>query len=221
VEDFWTPVRAGASGERWFIDWRTNVPETPARGRFHYGWAEAKPDERVWLQRITLRDERDEEDWEHLFHAAEMARVPAISSSPFIRRVLDTIEWEDDRYLVSEYAEHRLPAIVRGATSGPRTDDVVQNIAAALDAIHDAGYIHGDVHPENVLCVRGVWKLADLGSATRAGHPLTTRPPAKYSSFFPADIEPGSRADRTVDSHALLELARYVRGEWHAERASE
>jgi len=217
VLDFWHPTFEGRSGERWVVDLRTDVPEAPSRGRFHYGWAEGEPGTRVWVQRITLRDARDREDWEHLEHAHSLASWPNVQECPFIRRTLDIVENADDRYLISEYAEHRLVAVVKGAVAAP-TANVIANISAALDVLHAEGLVHGDVHPENVLSVRNVWKLADLGSATKIGDPLQTQPPAIYGSFFPEGIGVGCPATPAVDECGVAELARYVAGLWHSEQ---
>lgn len=45
----------------------------------------------------------------------------------------------------------------------------VLNAAGGLAALHRAGLAHLDFKPENLLCVRGVWKLADFDHARPLG----------------------------------------------------
>ncbi len=70
---------------------------------------------------------------------------------------------------------------------------LVRQVAQALDALHTAGWVHGDVKPENVIVgSRGHVTLVDLGFATRIhtaadhqfrGTPAYSAPEALTANF--------------------------------------
>jgi predicted ATPase/serine/threonine protein kinase len=73
-------------------------------------------------------------------------------------------------YMVQEYVEgHTLREELgrRGRLSAVETSEIVDGVAAALDAAHEAGVVHRDVKPENVMLGPAdgtrVVKLLDLG----------------------------------------------------------
>lgn len=102
------------------------------------------------------------------------ARHTAALSHPGIANTFDYGELTDDAglaraFLVMEYvAGEPLSAILAGAGALPpdRTLDIVGQAGLALQAAHDAGVIHRDVKPGNLL-VRpdGVVKVTDFGIA--------------------------------------------------------
>nr|POE77886.1 serine/threonine-protein kinase shk2 [Quercus suber] len=81
---------------------------------------------------------------------------------------------------------HRLPALVlefadqgtltevlkRGQASNPEKRRLCFDVASGLQALHDAGLVHGDIKTDNVLCFassgRRVAKLADFGFSVLA-----------------------------------------------------
>ena len=71
-------------------------------------------------------------------------------------------------FLVMEFVDG--PSLADVMASGPveprRVMDVVAQAAQALHAAHQAGLIHGNIKPANVLLSRdGVVKLTDFGTA--------------------------------------------------------
>jgi serine/threonine protein kinase len=59
-----------------------------------------------------------------------------------------------------------------GRLPEPLVRQIALEVARALDALHAAGWIHGDVKPENlILGDAGVLKLLDLGAAYPTGEP--------------------------------------------------
>ena len=138
------------------------------------------------------------------------ARHTAALSHPGIAAVHDYAETDGDRYLVMELVEGEpLSELLarEGRLSVERTLDLVAQVALALQAAHDAGVIHRDIKPGNLL-VRpdGIVKVTDFGIA-RAAEVTSTRTQtgtvlgtAHYLSPEAARGEPASAAS---DIYAL------------------
>jgi beta-lactam-binding protein with PASTA domain len=108
------------------------------------------------------------------------ARSVARLSSPNVVGVFDQGSDGDLLYLVMEYVPGRtLRELLRErGRLGPREAlDVISGVLAGLAAAHQAGIIHRDVKPENVLLGDGdTVKVADFGlarAASRASHTKT------------------------------------------------
>jgi eukaryotic-like serine/threonine-protein kinase len=108
------------------------------------------------------------------------ARSVARLSSPNVVGVFDQGSDGDLLYLVMEYVPGRtLRELLRERGHlGPREAlDVISGVLAGLAAAHQAGIIHRDVKPENVLLGDGdTIKVADFGlarAASRASHTKT------------------------------------------------
>lgn len=93
--------------------------------------------------------------------------------------------------------EGRLPAC--------RVADIGARVCAALAAVHDAGLVHGDVKPANLMLEPdGTVVLVDFGLATVEGRPLIVPqhvpdlPPLKAP-----ELEFGADATRAGDLYAL------------------
>lgn len=109
----------------------------------------------------------------------EEARHTALLSHPNIATVYDYGQTDGASWLVMEYVEGEpLSAIIRsdGPQSPRRTAMIVGQCAEALEAAHEAGVIHRDVKPANIM-VRpdGVVKLTDFGIARVADAAPMTR----------------------------------------------
>jgi len=101
------------------------------------------------------------------------ARLGALVDDPHVVRVLgaDTCELKGFRtvWLAMELVEGATLAEILGA-EGPRSDaecrDIGRQVARGLAAIHEAGAVHRDLKPHNVLrAADGTVKLFDLGVA--------------------------------------------------------
>jgi hypothetical protein len=73
---------------------------------------------------------------------------------------------------------------------------IADQILAGLANLHDAGLVHKDVKPANILRIKGVWKLADMGLTAHSGEPPS---PSGTPNFWP----PEGPLDRTADLYAL------------------
>src|SRR6187200_2161860 len=113
----------------------------------------------------------------------EEAVVAASVDHPNVVPVHDAGEVDGIAYLAMQYVEGTdLAILVRGLDplAPVHATRIVAQMAQALDCLHDAGYVHRDVKPRNVLVARdGHVYLSDFGlarrltgdaGATRAGH---------------------------------------------------
>jgi eukaryotic-like serine/threonine-protein kinase len=102
----------------------------------------------------------------------------AVSSlnHPHIVTVLDAGEFEGRQYLVTEFVDGgTLRDWLRADTRNWRqVVELLTGVADALAAAHQAGILHRDVKPENILITKsGYAKLADFGLAKLAETPVT------------------------------------------------
>ena len=118
---------------------------------------------------------------------------------------------EDDcAYIVMRYVPGTdLRSLVRieGPLEPERAGEIAARLGEALDAIHDAGYVHRDVKPANVLISRhGHVYLSDLGIAKEALAPDTTTGPDRWVGtvdFAAPEQIRGGPVDGRTDVYAL------------------
>lgn len=106
---------------------------------------------------------------------ADEARRAASVGHPNVVTVFDEGREGDESFMVMEYVRGKtLRDIVaeRGPLPAHEAARIIAQIAAALDAAHEAGVIHCDVKPANVIVDdHGRAKLADFGIARAARGP--------------------------------------------------
>ncbi|MCU0648232.1 MAG: serine/threonine protein kinase [Gemmatimonadaceae bacterium] len=155
------------------------------------------------------------------------ARLAALVMHPHIAAVFAVGEHDERPYLVSEYVAGETLATFVARTGRPRPDVALRllaQLAGALDAIHEAGLVHRDLHTANVLVTATgtaapVVKLIDFGIARRM-EPRSTDPqtvPDQVLGFRPF-IAPerlrGEPSDRRVDVYALGVIAVVLLTAW-------
>ncbi|MDP1916139.1 MAG: serine/threonine-protein kinase [Myxococcales bacterium] len=137
------------------------------------------------------------------------ARALAKVKHPNVVQVFDAGEEDGETWLVMELVEggtlaSRLPLEPRDAVR------VTSAVCRALQAVHEAGLVHRDVKPENVLVTSsGEVKLSDFGivretAATRAGAPVGT------PGFVAPEVLAGHPATPSADVFALGVMLRQL-----------
>ena len=106
---------------------------------------------------------------------ADEARRAASVSHPNVVTVFDEGRSDGESFMVMEYVRGKTLRDViadRGPLPAHEAARIVAQIAAALDAAHEAGVIHCDVKPANVMLdENGTAKLTDFGIARAARGP--------------------------------------------------
>ncbi len=112
-------------------------------------------------------------------------------------------------YIVMEYVEGPTlrDLIAREAPMPPlRALEVFEPVLAALAAAHDAGLVHRDVKPENVLIsARGQVKVADFGLAKAVSSQTSTATQGLLIgtvSYLPPELVVSGRADARSDVYS-------------------
>ncbi|MFE6917476.1 protein kinase domain-containing protein [Streptomyces rubiginosohelvolus] len=139
--------------------------------------------------------------------------------SPRLIRLYDTLTAHDPRHpqldgataLVLERADSCLHTTTTPPTS---PDAILTQICEGLTHLHDAGWIHGDLKPANILVMTdGTVRLADFNTAARLegthayAPPFTSRDHTPPEQLWPEMDERGTRVQPSVDTWAFGVLA--------------
>lgn len=120
----------------------------------------------VALKRIGMTPGGSSPD---LLRAEREARLAARLNHPHVVAVFDLVDEDDQQWLVMEYVEgSTLAELLRanGALSPDQAAQIIVQAAEALAAAHEAGIVHRDVKPSNILVTpEGQVKLSDFGIA--------------------------------------------------------
>jgi eukaryotic-like serine/threonine-protein kinase len=133
----------------------------------------------------------------------EAARLAASVSHPSVAQVFDHGEGTDEEppYLVTEPAEAsslaELLAVDRMEPA--RAMNVLAQAASGLQAAHEAGLVHGDISPANLLVdAKGDVKIHDFVVAS-----CTQKPPVSSSPYVAPERADGSPATQASDLYSL------------------
>jgi serine/threonine-protein kinase len=150
------------------LDGRYRIEDRVARGGMAtvYTATDTRLDRVVALKIMHDGLGSDEEFADRFVHEA---RAAARLNHPHVVAVFDQGEDDGTVYLVMEYVPgHTLRDVIRAEAPLPprRALGLLDQILTALAAAHDAGLVHRDVKPENVLITpTGQVKVADFGLA--------------------------------------------------------
>ena len=133
------------------------------------------------------------------------ARAAAAISHPAVATVYACQDIDHHLIIVSEYVagETLRQAIARGGMRPERARGVAMQMALALAAAHDAGVIHRDLKPDNVILTdRDEVKIVDFGIAQVDGPAATRLTRAGAVLGTPAYMAPEQLLGREVDARA-------------------
>ncbi|MYK88874.1 MAG: serine/threonine protein kinase [Acidobacteria bacterium] len=103
-----------------------------------------------------------------LVRLRQEARAMAAVAHPAIAQIHGLETWRDRLLLIVEFLQGGTLAarLERGPLPGAEAISVTVTLSEALAALHDAGYVHGDVKPSNIgFASDGTPKLLDFGLA--------------------------------------------------------
>ena len=165
-------------------------------------------------RRVALKRMGGTGDVSGLSRLRREALAGASLNHPNVVSVYDILTLEDgDLVIVMEYVEgetlrDRLKR--EGALAPAEALPLLAGAAAGLDRIHDAGIVHRDVKPSNILLGEdGSVKVADLGVASVPDRTQITTSGSiigSLSYMAPEQLE-GGPATRAVDIYALSAVA--------------
>ncbi|XP_062271555.1 citron Rho-interacting kinase [Scomber scombrus] len=129
-----------------------------------------------------------------VFHEEER-RILALNSSPWIPQLLYAFQDKDHVYLAMEYLPGGDLMSLLNRYEDQFDESMAQfylsELVEAIHTVHQLGYVHRDVKPENVLIDRtGHIKLADFGSAARltANKTVTPTVPVGTQDFLSPEV---------------------------------
>jgi beta-lactam-binding protein with PASTA domain/predicted Ser/Thr protein kinase len=137
------------------------------------------------------------------------AQAAAGLNHPNIVSVYDTGDQGDVHYIVMEFVQGRtLRDVVRqeGPLMPDRASEIAQAVARALASAHEAGLVHRDIKPGNVMLTRdGEVKVMDFGIArSSTGDTLTqTAAVLGTASYLSPEQAQGNPVDARSDIYSL------------------
>jgi WD40 repeat protein len=168
---------------------------------------------RVEVALKALRRERSGDD-QALDRLRREVRAARVVASPNVCRIFDLVEAEGEELVSMEYVEGMTLAEVlrrRGPLDLPEAAGIAAQFLAGLEAIHQAGLVHRDVKPENIMLTRtGRVVLMDFGLAKPATDDLDHSIAGTRPYMAPESLQ-GRGLHATIDIFAAgLVLAEMI-----------
>lgn len=144
---------------------------------------------------------------ERLRFEQEAKALALLGGHPHIVQIFAWGEEEGVPYLVLEYLPDnsaRLRVRNGGSVKPQRALEIAAQAARALQAAHDAGIVHGDVKPENILLTKsGTAKLGDFGLARMVGQGESSRSMAGPPGYLAPEQLRGETPSVLTDIYSL------------------
>lgn len=129
--------------------------------------------------------------------------VLATVASPFLVAVHDAGHEDGLLYYAMEYFPDGSLGIRRRAFARGEVLQAVAHAAWATQDLHDAGVVHADIKPNNILLWRRGAKLADLGLARVVGQDPGDRVPIGSIEYMDPQVVSGEPPEPASDVWAL------------------
>lgn len=141
----------------------------------------------------------------------EALAAARLSGNHNIVTIFDVVEHDGRPMIVMEYlGGGSLEHLIDGPGNPAQVLDWLEEAAAALDAAHEAGIVHRDVKPGNLLLDdRGHLKVGDFGIASAAGMDSFTQTGTILGTagYLSPEQARGERATAASDRYALAVVA--------------
>jgi serine/threonine-protein kinase len=157
--------------------------------------------------KVLKVDLADDLLFQHRFR--QEARAAGEVPEPHLVPIIEAAEADGRHYLAVAYVEGgSLTSRIAdsGPLGGPELVRVVSEVAAGLDALHDAGIVHRDIKPQNILFAGdGTAMLTDFGLAKGRAYTVLTRPGQVMGTldYLAPELIRGDPATPQSDIYAL------------------
>ncbi len=133
----------------------------------------------------------------------EEARILAEIRHPAVLEIYEIVHHDEAVFVALEHVRGQsLGAWLETRPTRRAIESVFRQAAEVLAALHDAGIVHGDFKPENVMVLPGLrLKLLDFGLARHVGE--DGRPQAGTPKYMAPELRKGAAITPASDQYAL------------------
>ena len=149
----------------------------------------------------VLRPDLVDPDWIAAFRQEALAASSL--NHPNILTIYEIGEHEETRFIAAEYVDGFTlrERLKQGPIPVPQLVDIALQIADGLAAAHEAGVVHRDIKPDNVMLrADGIVKILDFGIARRTGIDLPSTGGAGVVIGTTGYMSPEQRQGLAVDA---------------------
>src|SRR5215510_2425524 len=154
---------------------------------------------------LKLLPQKFTQDRERVIRFQQEARAASALNHPNILTIYEIGEFEGRHFIATEFIDGQtLRTLMSSRVELRAALDVATQVASALAAAHEAGIVHRDIKPDNIMARRdGYIKVLDFGLAK-----LTERFPPDRTTV--ADSDASTKGLVHTDPGKLMGTARYM-----------